>query len=410
MSDATETRHKPRAILADAEREEAFAAIADPENGAGREVLRRIADKIGRTRRPGALSDIPAGATYLAQFAVHDLDLRGREDVSGAPRLDLALIYGDGPRHDAFAYQAPDGPGDPRRMLRMGRTRPTGDSPAWGAARDLPRVGCPHLDAHGVDARSEVLIPNAFSDSNLLLGQMQTIWAMLHNLVVQRLAAADRRQDGALGAGDGLRRIERGGDPLRRRDDDPVVVAEDHVAGCRVDAAAADGRAQRRAREGGARSGDRAAGEDRQPEPAETVDVAAEAVDHDPGESPPPGLGREQLPQHRKPAPVGGDHQDVAGLGVRERAEHGQVVVLGHDRERCAGHPYVGHHRPHGGVHDGEGLVGVAQRGDLDLQEPLDHVRCQHPDDDTRACDAAPRPGSPVGHDAHLRAKRAFHG
>ncbi|MBA3323934.1 MAG: hypothetical protein H0T41_01185 [Rhodobacteraceae bacterium] len=196
MSDATETRHKPRAILADAEREEAFAAIADPENGAGREVLRRIADKIGRTRRPGALSDIPAGATYLAQFAVHDLDLRGREDVSGAPRLDLALIYGDGPRHDAFAYQAPDGPGDPRRMLRMGRTRPTGDSPAWGAARDLPRVGCPHLDAHGVDARSEVLIPNAFSDSNLLLGQMQTIWAMLHNLVVQRLAEtrADDRE------------------------------------------------------------------------------------------------------------------------------------------------------------------------------------------------------------------------
>lgn len=187
MSDATQTRQCDRPILADAERDEAFAAIADPEAGEGREALRKIAAKIGRTRRPGVLSDIPAGATYLAQFAAHDLDLRGREDVSGAPRLDLALIYGDGPKHDAFAYQVPEAPGEARRMLRMGRARPTGDSPAWGAARDLPRAGCPHLDAHGVDAKSEVLIPNSFSDSNLLLGQVQTVWALLHNAVVQRL-------------------------------------------------------------------------------------------------------------------------------------------------------------------------------------------------------------------------------
>jgi hypothetical protein len=206
MPDATATRPQSRPILACAERHEAFEAIADPEFGEGREVLRRIADKIGRTRRPGATSTIPAGSTYLAQFAVHDLDLRGREDVAGAPRLDLALIYGDGPRHDAFVYQVPDGPGETRSMLRLGSARPTGDSPAWGAARDLPRSACPHLDAHGVDSKSEVLVPNSFSDSNLLLGQMQTVWALLHNAAVRCLGAARHDERDAFAA---ARRITR---------------------------------------------------------------------------------------------------------------------------------------------------------------------------------------------------------
>ncbi|PJN95387.1 hypothetical protein CNY89_08790 [Amaricoccus sp. HAR-UPW-R2A-40] len=65
-------------VLADASEGEAFAAIADPdvEASPGRKALHAIATKIGRTRLPSAESDIPAGATYLAQFAVHDLDLR----------------------------------------------------------------------------------------------------------------------------------------------------------------------------------------------------------------------------------------------------------------------------------------------------------------------------------------------
>jgi hypothetical protein len=182
-------------VLADASEGEAFAAIADPdvEASPGRKVLHAIATKIGRTRLPSAESDIPAGATYLAQFAVHDLDLRSREDVTGRPLLDLALIYGDGPKHDTFLYQVPDAAGEPRCLLRMGRARPSANSPAWGAARDLPRTSCPHLDAHGVDVRSEVMIPNAFSDSNLMLGQVQTLWALLHNAVAGRIL--ERRHD-----------------------------------------------------------------------------------------------------------------------------------------------------------------------------------------------------------------------
>lgn len=195
MSDAIETHRKSNALLGDAIGKDAFAAIPDPESSDGRKILRRIADKIGKTRRPGSESSIPAGSTYLAQFVAHDLDLRAREDIAGAPRLDLALIYGDGPKHDAFAYQVPAGPGEARSLLRMGRARPADNSPAWGAARDLPRAACPHLDAKGVETKSEVLVPNTFSDSNLLLGQVQTLWALLHNAVMGRLAEARPEAD-----------------------------------------------------------------------------------------------------------------------------------------------------------------------------------------------------------------------
>jgi hypothetical protein len=167
---------------------ESFAGLEAPDSAAGHAALARIAAKIGRTRRPGAKSDIPAGATYLAQFVAHDLDLHARGQGSGRNLLDLALIYGDGPKHDAFCYQVPAVPGAPRYLLRVGRTRPTPRSPAWGALRDLPRTSCPHVDSRPVDTRSEVLVPNSLSDSNLMLGQIQVLWALTHNAAASRLA------------------------------------------------------------------------------------------------------------------------------------------------------------------------------------------------------------------------------
>lgn len=199
----TTTRKVGPAILADPASAEAFAGLADAGAEEGSHALRAIAKKIGANVPAPADaidSDIPAGATYLAQFAVHDLDLRGREDVAGVPRMDLSLIYGDGPKHDAAFYQVPEGPGRPRSALRLGRARPGWNSPAWGAARDLPRAACPHLDVRGIDARSEVLIPNALSDSNLILGQVQTIWALLHNAAIATLAERRSRPDDAFEA------------------------------------------------------------------------------------------------------------------------------------------------------------------------------------------------------------------
>jgi len=69
------------------------APIADPESAEGLAILRAIAGKIGATRRPGAISDIPAGTTYLTQFVVHDLDFLTREGTAEESLLDLALIY-----------------------------------------------------------------------------------------------------------------------------------------------------------------------------------------------------------------------------------------------------------------------------------------------------------------------------
>jgi hypothetical protein len=160
-----------------------FAAI-DAGSAEGRTVLASIARKIAATRRPRARSAIPAGATYLAQFVAHDLD------YAGAGRLDLGLIYGEGPKRDAVCYQVPQAPGACRHLLRLGRTRTTDASPAWGPARDLPRTGCPHLDSRPGVGRSEVLVPNALSDSNALLGQIQVLWTLTHNALAATLAPA----------------------------------------------------------------------------------------------------------------------------------------------------------------------------------------------------------------------------
>jgi hypothetical protein len=185
----------PRNLFGDPGPGEVFAAV-DPESPEGRAVLEKVARKIGATRRPDSHSDIPAGVTYLTQFVVHDLDFPTRETLPARNLLDLGLIYGDGPKHDSYAYQVPNEAGAGRHLLRLGRTRPTASSPAWGAGRDLPRTSCPHFDAKPAETRSEVLVPNSFSDSNLLLGQMQTLWTLLHNAIAGALAET-RNHDAA---------------------------------------------------------------------------------------------------------------------------------------------------------------------------------------------------------------------
>ena len=206
MTRDTELSEPTRNLFGTPEPGERFAGVDDPDSPEGHAALAKIARKIGATRRPGATSDIPAGATYLAQFVVHDLDFLTRESTAKGALLDLALIYGDGPRHDAFAYQVPAEAGGARYLLRIGRARTTATSPAWGAARELPRVSCPNLDARAVEARTEVLVPNAFSDSNALLGQVQVLWALMHNAIAATLAETRHSRE----AFEQARRINRG--------------------------------------------------------------------------------------------------------------------------------------------------------------------------------------------------------
>lgn len=178
-------------LFGSAHASELFAGL-DPETDEGRAELAAIARKIASTRRPGAKSDIPAGVTYLTQLVVLDLGFPTRDHADGGPLLDLGLVYGDGPKHNACCYQVPFQAGMPRHLLRIGRTRPTASSPAWGATRDLPRTSCPNLDARPVESRSEVLVPNSASDSNLLLAQLQVLWALMHNAVAATLSDTRR--------------------------------------------------------------------------------------------------------------------------------------------------------------------------------------------------------------------------
>ncbi|MEM8569704.1 MAG: hypothetical protein AAGG56_02245 [Pseudomonadota bacterium] len=198
MSQATQASEQN--IYGPAEMEETASAIrveadAATRKGGGAAVLQKIAQKIAATRRPGADSSIPAGVTYLLQFATLDLDFLGQNpDEKLEKKLDLSLIYGDGPVQDAAFYQVPAAPGLQRFLLRLNRTRRTELSPPWGAARDLPRASCSHLDIVGIDAGTEVLLPNALSDSSLQLGQTQTIWVLLHNAIASTLASVYARE------------------------------------------------------------------------------------------------------------------------------------------------------------------------------------------------------------------------
>lgn len=157
-----------------------------------RTILAAITRKIASTRRPGRLSDIPAGATYLAQLVAHDLNSAGRS----RGMLDLGLLYGEGPNEDSLLYQAPRRAGVGRHLLRLGRTRagqawPVPGGQAAGPARDLPRTNCPYVDPLVTDGRPDVLVATQRSDSNLLLAQMHVLWALLHNAAASRLEEAD---------------------------------------------------------------------------------------------------------------------------------------------------------------------------------------------------------------------------
>jgi hypothetical protein len=160
-----------------------------------RAALEAIAAAVSRARPERTQSDIPSGAVYFAQFAIHDLDFRGRAGEADRGAFDLGIVYGDGPGHDAAAYRLPDRPGEPRYLLRLGLTRTGLGQPAWSVPRDLPRIACPHLDPRGREAMADVLVPNSFSDSNPLLAQVQTLWMLLHNglagALVERMAPAE---------------------------------------------------------------------------------------------------------------------------------------------------------------------------------------------------------------------------
>jgi hypothetical protein len=106
--------------------------------------------------------DLPAGYTYFAQFALHDLTHRYPH------RLDLTSLYGEGPLQTPEFYN-PERPW----LLAEGPRVPDGE------VVDIPR----HADgsAH---------IPDFRNDRNVIVGQVHASFIRHHNQIANRLALA----------------------------------------------------------------------------------------------------------------------------------------------------------------------------------------------------------------------------
>ena len=161
-------------------------------------------------------SGIPAGYTYLAQLAAHDLvqnsaplpqhrtacPLRGN---LRRQRLMLETIYGGGPGAIPYAYSFEGGlmsGKHERNRLRLHIIEEDeadiGDSDTkFGRLRDLPRIAPINHSGKEVspDRLVDVLVADPRNDDHLILAQLTVIFHILHNWIVDRLVELDE-QDG----------------------------------------------------------------------------------------------------------------------------------------------------------------------------------------------------------------------
>lgn len=161
--------------------------------------------------------NIPAGFTYLAQFAAHDItfSLTPFDEAQGLDqpaknarhaRLILNTLYGLGPGVHPHLYNTPEIGQGMRGTLRLGQMRkrtsacPMADDP-W---IDVPRVqvaphrqqGCPYssynLDGNVqrsvlLGGRHETLSADSRNDDNVILSQISVLFSILHNTIYNRL-------------------------------------------------------------------------------------------------------------------------------------------------------------------------------------------------------------------------------
>ena len=136
-------------------------------------------------------SEIPAGYTYLAQFAVHDmvmstplLDLGGGltpPKNKETPSLELRSLYGGGPELASNLYESPATAGKMGR-LRIGhlnKARPPGF--ANGAAADVPRDR--HEDSAIGSAPTEPAVADIRNADTLILAQLTALFIRFHNIL-----------------------------------------------------------------------------------------------------------------------------------------------------------------------------------------------------------------------------------
>ncbi len=162
------------------------------------ELFEHLAQRMNGNARP--LGDpafenrnIPAGYTYLAQFAAHDLtinsedriDLLSKAKVENLQSRPLVLdsLYANGPTISSFCYHHAAPQSADSAWLRLEKV--SGENGA-SPRRDIGR-----LCEGAVGSRAgRPLVADARSDNNAVLSQLVALFSMAHNAAVRASAAA----------------------------------------------------------------------------------------------------------------------------------------------------------------------------------------------------------------------------
>jgi hypothetical protein len=146
---------------------------------------------------------IPSGYAYLFQFVGHDL-VNTTAPYSSTPRNDglsanarrsalrLETLYGDGPTATRFAYESSDRYDGERVRLRLGRVQRDNRTIDAGCPfRDIARAPRDETGAFGHRELTEPLIADSRNDAHAILSQLTSLFALLHNGVINGLEGAE---------------------------------------------------------------------------------------------------------------------------------------------------------------------------------------------------------------------------
>ncbi|WP_028031688.1 peroxidase family protein [Gemmobacter nectariphilus] len=177
-------------------------------------MLARLATQmhVGALKVAGSVGRVPAGYTYLGQFAIHDLvntasfrttldrNLPRRQFGSiQSAALDLASLYGGGPAGSP-AFFEPTDETEHRARFRLGWMRDSSGDPARlgqpTRQEDIPRLALgPDVGAAPGDKRFDPLLADTRNADNLMISQLVVLMMKTHNRLydaAHRLAADGR--------------------------------------------------------------------------------------------------------------------------------------------------------------------------------------------------------------------------
>lgn len=143
-------------------------------------------------RVSGSVGSLPAGYTYLAQFAIHDLVNTAGLRITRSQNLpsqlfanvqtsalDLSSLYGGGPAGSPALFEPTDET-EHRTRFRLGYM--VGDDGAPSVAEDIPRLPLgPHSGTLSPDGRQDPILADTRNADNLILSQLVVLFMQAHN-------------------------------------------------------------------------------------------------------------------------------------------------------------------------------------------------------------------------------------